>query len=285
MVDMILSMLNLIGGGPPVGMSDLLLGPAEYNQTLYDAVILVHNAVVKPITSIVLAIMAVVMLSTQSSRMDADRELGIKIIAGTMLKIALVFIACMWAPKILDAIAGVSVTIANGINEVDFTGGAGTGEFKLGDEIGRDTVEDLSDTDGLLLVLLLFLPWVLMNVGGAIAFVLVFLRFLQMFLLSAFSSLPVAFFAHDDTKQMGIGYLKAYASVALSGTIMILAVALYQALVLGFTQNQMGSIPEDSDTLMTWASGNFLIFIVAPIVLIIIMFKAHGLAKNLVGDA
>lgn len=285
MDDMIIAMLNLIGGGPPVGMSDLLRSPGEYNETLYNAVILVHNTVVKPITTIVLAIMAVVMLSTQSSRMDADRELGIKIIAGTMLKIAIVLIACMWAPKILDAIAGVSVIIANGINEVDFTGGSGGGDYKLGDEIGSDTVGDLGDTDKLVMLIMLFLPWVLMNVGGAIAFVMVFLRFLQMFLLSAFSSLPVAFFAHEDTKQMGVGYLKAYASVALSGAIMILGVALYQALVLGFTQNQTGSIPEDSDALMTWASDNFLIFIVAPIVLIIIMFKAHGLAKNLVGDA
>lgn len=285
MVETIISWLNLIGGGPPVGMSDLLKAPGEYNRTLYDAVVLVHNSVVKPITSIVLAIMAVVMLSTHSARMDADRELGFRIIGGTILKISIVVIACAWAPKILDAIAGISVAISQGINDTDFTGGNAAGQFKLGDEIGRDTIEDLGDTDALVLLIILFLPWILMHVGGAIAFVMVFLRFLQMFLLSAFASLPVAFFAHDDTKQMGVGYLKAYASVALSGAIMILGVALYQALVLGFTQNQAGDIPEDADALMTWASDNFVIFIVAPIVLIIIMFKAHGLAKSLVGEA
>lgn len=285
MVDILLSMLNLIGGGPPVGMDDLLKTPGDYNQTLYDAVILVHNTVVKPITAIVLAIMAVVMLSSQSSRIDADRDLGIRIIAGTVFKISLVFIACLWAPTILDGIAGVSVTISQGISDTDFTGGGSNGEFKLGDEIGRDTIEDLDNTDALVLLIMLFLPWILMNVGGAIAFVMVFLRFLQMFLLSAFASLPVAFFAHEDTKQMGVGYLKSYAAVALSGAIMILGVALYQALVLGFTQDRTGDIPKDADALMSWASDNFLIFIVAPIVLIIIMFKAHGLAKNLVGDA
>ena len=284
MTDMIIAMLNLIGGGNIAGMDQLLDSPQDYNAALYAAVMLVHNTVVKPVTLIVLAIMAVLMLSTHGSRLDGDRDLGIRIIAGTMLKVALVFIAVMVAPAILEAIAEVATTIANGIKNTDF--GSGGGEYKMGDAIGWQVIEDLSDGDTVVLVIMLFLPWVMMNIGGAIVFVMVFLRFLQMFILSAFSSLPIAFFAHEDTKQMGVGYLKSYASVALSGAIMILGVMLYQVLVLGYTQTSMnGELPQETSQVMEWAASKFLIFIVAPIVLIIIMFKAHSLAKNLVGDA
>jgi hypothetical protein len=101
-----------------------------------------------------------------------------------------------------------------------------------------------------------------------------------MYLLSAFASLPVAFMAHDDTKSIGIGFLKRFASTALTGTVIIIAVKFYQALVGGWLSGHITK----SDDILKFVIGNFGTFLVAPMVLIFLLVSANGLAKGLLGE-
>lgn len=105
-------------------------------------------------------------------------------------------------------------------------------------------------------------------------------RFLQMYMLTAFASLPLAFLGHDDTKSIGIGYLKGFASVAFTGVIIVVAVKMYQALLGGW----LGNIGSYDGDMVGFIFGNFGQFFVAPIVLIFLLFGANGLAKKVIGE-
>ena len=56
------------------------------------------------------------------------------------------------------------------------------------------------------------------------------MRFAELYIMTTFASLPIAFLGHPDTKSMGISYLQKYAAVSLQGATLMLAVFIYSAL-------------------------------------------------------
>lgn len=279
MVDFLVAWLNTLSSGTTADLTNLLSTPEGYNSTLFNATLLIHNTVVKPVTSIVLAIMASMMLASNSTRVDGDQQLGTRIIAATMFKIAMVFIVCQNAVVILNAIAGVAAWMATTAYGIDVTG-AGGGNVHLGDQM-RPAIDEAGTMNQLVMIIVLILPWIITALGTVVVIVLIFIRFLQMYLLGAFASLPVAFLSHDDTKQIGIGYLKRYAVVAISGVVIVLTIKLYQALLSGWLS---GQVSYDGGDVLTFISDNFGQFLVAPVVLIFLMFGANGIAKAIIGE-
>lgn len=279
LVDLLVLILNSLGDSGSSGTNSLLLMPEEYNEALYNAAITIHNTAVKPVTSIILSIMFVLMLATTSTRAEGDRELGVRIIAATMFKIALVFIAAQNAVMFLDALSSIAVSIAETANKVDVGGGSGD-DIALGDQL-RDDLDSQGTLEQATLLVVLILPWLVSIIASVLVIVLVYVRFLQMYLLSAFASLPLAFLGHDDTKSIGIGYLKAFATVALTGTVIVITVKFYQAIAGSF-----GDFLKDydGDDFIGFIFQSFGSFFIAPIVLIFLLFGANGLAKKLVGE-
>ena len=148
------------------------------------------------------------MLASNSTKVEGDRELGVRIIAATMFKCVMVLVVAQNAEVILDAINSVATSIANTADGVDVGGTVGVGA-QIGDAMRGDIAEaGMVKQLGMLVILLI--PFMVAKIASMLATVLVFARFLQLYLLSAFASLPLAFFGHDDTKQIGIGYLKRY---------------------------------------------------------------------------
>ena len=92
MDNLIINMLNALGEGPVTPFADLLKSPEQHNSGLYSAAVTLHNTAVKPLTGIILAIVLIMMLASASTRIDGDRELGVRIISGIMLKAGLVVV-------------------------------------------------------------------------------------------------------------------------------------------------------------------------------------------------
>lgn len=276
--DWLVFILNSLGDSGAVATDSLLLMPEEYNEALYNAAVTIHNTAVKPVTSIILSIMFVLMLATTSTRAEGDRELGVRIIAATMFKIALVFMVAQNAVLFLNAISAISASISGTANAIDV--GAGGGDAALGDQL-REDIEAQGLTEKVTLLVILLLPWLVSVIASVLVIVLVYIRFLQMYLMSAFASLPLAFLGHDDTKSIGIGYLKGFATVALTGTVIVITVKFYQALTGSFGGFLTDYDGEDFVGFLFNSFGNFFI---APIVLIFLLFGANGLAKKLVGE-
>lgn len=105
MEDFIVAMLNMIGGGGAGSITGMLSqGPETWNPALYQLAVNVHDVAVKPLTSVVLAVVFTLELARNSTRIESDRELGVKIVAGTLFKVALVFLAVQNAGLFLSLI-------------------------------------------------------------------------------------------------------------------------------------------------------------------------------------
>lgn len=279
MDNIIIGMLNALGLGPEGSFEALAKSPEEYNSTLYAAAETLHNVAVKPLTAVVLTIVLLLMLAAQSTRVDGDRELGVRIISGILLKAALVIVFASNAMLILKGIDEAVTAVAAAAIDAD-VGPTDTGELGLGDQLADD-VEDAGTVDKLGVFVLALLPFIVTKIAGVLALVLIYVRFLQLYLLTVFASLPIAFLSYDETKPMGITYLKRYASTALTGVVLLLAVKMYQAMLGNLTTISVDGETSISSVILL----NFGSFFLAPLVLIFILFGASQIAKSVVGDA
>lgn len=278
MGDLIVGMLNSLAQGPTGELTSLVSTPGEYNSTLYNAVVGLHNTAVKPITAVVLSIIIVLSLAENSTRMEVDRDLGFKIVSGTMLKAVMVIIAAQQATKILGAIDEVASEIAGAALGMQV--GANGQAVMIGDQL-RPQVESAGVTEQLAILVIVFVPFLLSKGAGIAVIVAIYLRFIHLYLLTAFASLPMSFFGHSETKHMGLGYLKKYASVALTGVVLIVAMSFYRALVDGWLQTAVGA---PGDDLVQYVLDGIGPFLVAPLLLLFVVFGASTAARAIVGE-
>lgn len=275
------TMLNLLTRGGFGNVSqDLLLSPDQYNSALYQAAVTLHETAVLPVTGAVLAIVSVLAISTGASRIDmGDGQLGVRMIAAAMFRIAIVITVTQNALPILKAIDEVVRRIATAANGVNF-GSAGPGTV-VGDELS-DQVASLGLTDKLVVIILLLIPFLLATIVSALTTVLIFVRFLQLYVMTCFASLPIAFWGMEETKDIPYGYVKSYASTAFQGAVLLISLKMYQALMVNKVTDGI-KIDQNSDV-MDVIANNLGQFFVGPLVLAGVIFGASALSKKIIGD-
>lgn len=88
-------------------------------------------------------------------------------------------------------------------------------------------------TEKVTLVVLLLLPWLVSVIANVLAIVLVFIRFLQMYLLISprLARCVLRARGHEEHRHR---LPEGSAGVALTGTVIVISVKLYQALMAGW---------------------------------------------------
>ena len=200
MEDFIVAMLNMIGGGGAGSIATGMLsqGPETWNPALYQLAVNVHDVAVKPLTSVVLAVVFTLELARNSTRIESDRELGVKIVAGTLFKVALVFLAVRNAGLFLRAFDSATQFLMQGASSQLSFDAAGAGG-QLGD-LMREQVEDAGMMGQAALFFLLAIPWLVSQLAAVVFTVVLYIRFIELYALTAFQSLPFALLVHEDTK-------------------------------------------------------------------------------------
>lgn len=272
----IVAMLNSISTST-ADTGNLLKLPSNYNATMYNAMTTFQNVAVKPITALVLSVMLMLMLQQATTRADGDKMLSVRLVASVMIKACLILAVLRISGALLQGIDQIGVSLAkSGSNIVVGTGS--TGE-KLGNAM-KPSIESANWGAQAAMLMIVVFPWFMSHVVGILPTVMIFWRFIQLDLMTAFSSLPLAFLAHEDTKQIGIGYLKKYATITLQGVMLIAGIKLYQALISGWVTSTVKAGSEPLDFLMK----NFGNLFVAPIILALVVIGSNSLAKAVIGE-
>lgn len=279
MTDWIVDVLNAIGGGiSQTQVDQLLKTPAEYNATLYSLSLSIAQSAVKPVASIVLAIVFTLELARVGSRADGDRELGVKLIAFAMIKIALVFTAAQHSELLLGAIDQIGRQVVDGFVSASPTSGDAT-TLGLGDRM-RDAIDAAGFLGQIPCIVLLIIPFLVGKAASIVFTVVILLRFVQIYLMTAFNPLPIAFIAHDETRQWGVNYFRQYAVLVFQCATLYLSVVLYRTFI-GDVMS-VGSY-EEGDSLSGWIIDNFGGLLLSSVLLIGIVMVSNGIAKKLFG--
>lgn len=265
----------------PIDTTKLNQGIDSFNTTAYEFITNLHSTAVLPITSVIISIILVLELARTATHMEGDHQLGVKIIAATMFKSALLVVAAQNSTLFLNAINEVSSKIITGIGASKTLYGPETSDTLEKQII--PLVSDLDTADQAGMIMMLLIPYLLVKAAEIVIYVMIFFRFAELYAMTAFSSLPIAFLGHPDTKSMGISYLQKYAAVSLQGATLMLAVAVYNAIVSNKFVDDFRVIGK-SPNLADWTFVHYREFIIAPILLIILILSSGKLAKALVGQ-
>ncbi|XCB29572.1 hypothetical protein RQN30_10265 [Arcanobacterium hippocoleae] len=163
-------------------------------------------------------------------------------------------------------------------------GEAGAVAGKAVEESMRAALEDLGITEQLALLPILFLPWLLSIAAVIVIPIVVMMRFLELYVLTAGASLPLVFLANQETKSMGVGYLRKLLVAILHGFTLIIAVKIYAA----FQADSLNAAPSlkelFADFNIVVLLQNMGLLILGQIMLIVVVMAAGRFAKAFVGE-
>lgn len=204
--------------------SDLLIGSFQDlfgsgSSALFRFATDICNGIIKPIGGTVLALIMLMQLIKISQRVDASATLpGVKEILLLVVMYTIFSFLISNADKLCAAIYEVVNTISLYINNYNPSWSDTLGSIQF---ITPSDVDSVSVGDALALVIIAIICFLLSAVAYVVAFVMALARNLQLYMCMTFAPIPIALLGFDETRSMGIGYLKNFASVCLAGTLMV----------------------------------------------------------------
>lgn len=191
----------------------------------YGLVTGVHQTVVIPLAESILALFMLVQLIKISQRIDATATLpAVK----DIVFLAVTYVLMHW---LIANSLGVIEAVYNEFNKMALNIGSSS---SLSKTLFDTTIDwsnlEYKDADFGGCLLLLILSFVLMATGMVafiVAQVVALARSIQIYVMAAFSPIPLSLLGFDETRQMGISFLKNFCAAALAGAIMLFVFAVY----------------------------------------------------------
>lgn len=276
MGDIIVSMLETILGGTFAGGTDsLATSVADYNSGAHDFARNVNDVAVKPIAASIVAIILTLELVRISSRYEGDSRSGTQVVAAAILKAVLLIIAIQNVDLILDAMNEVGeLIIGNMANLNQEVRGQ-----ELSDDV-RQTVKDMGNVDKAGMMIVLFFPFLLSIVAGFAVKIMIFIRFAELYILSAAATLPLAFLGNQETKSITIGYLRRYGGAVLHGVMIMVIISIYSF----FQLDTLDLSAATSDNLLSTVMSQFASLLIGPVFFLFLIFGSSRLARSMLGD-
>lgn len=268
LIEGIAASLQALGAG---GVSSYLTAGIGAFPAVYSACQSVANNVCKPVAYTLLTIF--MMIDLYQTIMQLSQQGGGMAATSSIIKSAMKYAVVKWAidssSSILSAIFSVSVSVTSSIGttlnvSMDATVTA------LETQVDQMTGGPLSNLGSFLIVAIAyFFAWIA-TIGVN---VVVLSRFVQVYVFVALAPIPFATFPEQHASQIGISFLRGFASVCLQSAVIALACRLFPLFASTIS-------PTDQSLL-----GYCLQIGILCLVLLVSVFSSGQVAKSVFGAA
>ena len=146
-------------------------------------------------------------------------------------------------------------------------------------EVSITTTDD--DVAALLAMLVVALAsWLVVIVAYVVALVVSWARAIQIYVMAAFSPIPFALMSLDETRQMGVGYLKNFAAVCLAGVVILVLLVSFPIVLGGLDAASAGVPVVDS---IVGGLSDALQYLAMCVLLILSLVKSGSWARDVMG--
>lgn len=251
-----------------------MLGSAG-SITMYDVVRAVWQNAILPIGCGVLSFVFTVQLIKVSQRMDGNASMpGVKEVVFLLVFFAVFLFLVQNSFEIMQGIYGIAKIAISRI----------AGLFGTGGELDLSTVSIATTDDDvaalLAMLVIALISWVVVIVAYVVALVVSWARALQIYIMAAFAPIPISLLALDETRQMGVGYLKNFAAVCLAGVIILVLLVSFPIVLGGLNAATVGVPVVDS---VIGGLSYALQYLAMCILLIISLVKSGSWARDVMG--
>ncbi len=243
--------------------------------SMYDIAHGVWQVAILPIGCGVLSLVFTIKLIQISQRVDGNASMpGVKEVVFLLVFFAVFLFLIQHSFELMQAIYEV---IGIAIDRV-------IGLFGQGDALDVSAVSIVT-TDGdipalLAMLIVSLISWVVVLAAYIIALVVCWARALQLYIMAAFSPIPLAFMALDDTRQIGVGYLKNFTAVCIAGLIIVILLIAFPLILGGI----VGVNPGTATPIDAVANGltYALQYLAMCVLLILSLVKSGAWARDIV---
>lgn len=214
---------------------DHMLGAAG-SVSMADIAHSVWQVAILPIGCGVLSLVFTIKLIQISQRMDGSQSLpGVKEVVFLLVFFAVFLFLLQNSYEIMKAIYEVVGLAIDRVIAVFGTGGAI-------DLTGASIVTQDDDIPALVAMLVVSLiSWLVVLIAYIVALVVCWARALQLYIMAAFAPIPLSLMALDDTRQIGIGYLKNFTAVCIAGLIILVLLISFPIILGGLVTANPGT--------------------------------------------
>ena len=251
-----------------------MLGSAG-SVTMYDVVYGAWDVAILPIGCGVLSFVFTVQLIKISQRMDGNAAMpGVKEVVFLLVFFAVFLFLAQNSFAIMQAIYEVAKLAIDRV----------AGLFGTGSQIDLTTVS-ITTTDNdvaalLAMLVVALVSWLVVIVAYVVALVVTWARAIQIYIMAAFSPIPLSLMALDETRQMGVGYLKNFAAVCLAGIIILVLLVSFPIVLGGLNAASAGVPVIDS---IVGGLSYALQYLAMCILLILSLVKSGSWARDIMG--
>lgn len=243
--------------------------------TMHDVARGVWQVAILPIGCGVLGLVFTLKLIEISQRMDGSQSLpGVKEVVFLLVFFA-VFLFLI--QNSFDIMAAIYEVIGLAVDRVEGLFGTG-GAMSLAEVSIVTTEDDVSALMAMLVVSLI--SWLVVLVAYIVALVVCWARAIQLYIMAAFSPIPLAFLGFEHTRQIGIGYLKSFLAVCVAGLIILVLLISFSVVLGGIVSVNPGTgTPVD-----TIASGltYALQYLAMCVLLVLSLVRSGAWARDIV---
>lgn len=255
------------------GFEDMLA--ASGGLSMYDIARTVWQVAVLPIGCGMLSLVFTVKLIQISQRMDGNQAMpGVKEVVFLLVFFAVFLFLVQHSFELMRAVYEV---VGVAIGRVTAAFGSG-GALDLAAVSIVTTDDDVAALVAMLVVSLI--SWLVVLIAYVVSLVVCWARALQLYIMAAFSPIPLSLMALDDTRQVGVGYLKNFTAVCLAGLIILVLLIAFPIVLGGIVAVNPGSgTPLDGIANgLTYA----LQYLAMCILLILSLVKSGSWARDIV---
>ena len=269
------NMLKGIGadGALSAGFEQMIGGAG--GVTMYDIVHGCWEAAILPIGCGILGFVFTVQLIKVSQRMDGNASMpGVKEVVFLVVFFAVFLFLIQNSFEVMRAIYEVTRLALSRV-----AGLFGTGSALDMSAVSITTADD--DVAALLAMLVVALvSWLVVIVAYVVALVVSWARAIQIYVMAAFSPIPLALMSLDETRQMGVGYLKNFAAVCLAGIVILVLLVSFPVVLGGLNAASAGAPVIDS---VVGGLSYALQYLAMCILLILALVKSGSWSRDIMG--
>lgn len=243
--------------------------------SMYDIARGVWQVAIVPIGCGVLGLVFTLKLIEISQRMDGNQAMpGVKEVVFLLVFFA-VFLFLI--QNSFDLMAAIYEVVGLAIDRVETLFGSG-GALNLATVSIVTGEDDLSALLAMLIVAVI--SWLVVLIAYIVALVVCWARAIQLYIMAAFSPIPLAFLGFDQTRQIGIGYLKSFGAVCIAGIIILVLLISFPVILGGIVAVNPGTrTPIDAIANgLTYA----LQYLAMCILLVLSLVKSGSWARDIV---
>ena len=251
-----------------------MLGSAG-SVTMYDVVHGAWQVAILPIGCGVLGFVFTIQLIKISQRMDGNASMpGVKEVIFLLVFFAVFLFLIQNSFELMRAIYEITRLAVSRVS----------GMFGTGSTVDLSAVSITTTDDNvaalLAMLVVALVSWVVVIVAYVVALVVSWARAVQIYVMAAFSPIPLSLMSLDDTRQIGVGYFKNFLAVCLAGIIILVLLVSFPVVLGGLNAASAGVPVVDG---IVGGLSYALQYLSMCILLILSLVKSGSWARDIMG--